>query len=235
MNRRSFLKYAGASVAAAIISLPALGKPSKVFKVPQIMLLQPLSPEVAERAAARAGMLMDVETRKLYDSIEFVPCNTKHFYTEWKDRTGGGFIGTHKWDSEIVKTAKNTSTEFLRYTTPSGNQLVETYCLYGLMVRGDKVVTPCVLSFTGAKIKIYKNFLSVVMRANTRPPLFAFRLRISTVIETNRVGTFYNYRIEPAKGHWTIMEDWSVEVTDSLIRPDHPLVGAARKLRDQIA
>ncbi len=238
MNRRSFLKWTGAAAAIAMNPLSALAGKTPV--IPHIQILQTFNPLITKVAGAKAGMLA-ISSKKLFNSIEFVPCHTQHLYFEWRNR--GKLVGTHAWDSKVVKAAKAASTQFPRCTTPSGNDLIETFYLYGLMVQGDKVVTPCVLAFSGAKIKAYKNLMKVVhltpsidgQLVKVKPPLLAYRLRISTVLEQNKSGRFYNYRIGPAKGDWEICWDsMSVDVTDTLLPPDHPLLRAAQEFRKQV-
>jgi len=241
MNRRSFLKWVGASAAAAVLPLPlpALAAPKKLsIRFPFLNIIQPLS--LAAGAGWKPGQLMNTKTKQVYDSIEFVPCYTEHVYTEW-GAGPGAYVGAHGFDSSVVLAArlKDVSEGSFRFKTPAGNVLVETYYLYGLQVKGDKVVTPCVLSFSGAKIKSYKNFLSAVMRSKGRPPMFAYKLRISTVPEHNRHGSFFNYQIRPAKGsfRWIPTDThygghW--DVGDTLLPPDHPLLKAAVKLRKQV-
>lgn len=233
MNRRSFLRWVGATTAAAVLPLPALAGEQKI---PYIFILQPFSPHLDGLQKAKAGMLMNTETDEVFNSIEFVPCYTKHLYVEWENRrTSNTFhsklVSVHEWDSDVVKAALGPS--WNRYT-PAGNRLAETYYLYGLQVKGDKVVTPCVLAFSGAKMKPYRDFLRTTLMAHGRPPLFAYRLRISTVPVQNRHGSFFNYRVEPTKGQWTLLDNWSVDVSDSLLRPDHPLLKAAVKFRKQV-
>lgn len=235
MNRRSFLKYCAAGIAAASVPLSLAAK-AKVVAVangiPYISLLQHLSPGYP---GIGAGMLMNTRTGKVFKSIEFVPCYTRHVFVEWKDRNKGGkLVAEHRWDSDIVKTAKAESKQFGYYVTPSGHDLVETFYLYGLMVDGDKVVTRCVLAFTGAKIKVYRNFLETVYWSDVRVPLFAHKLRISSVVEQARAGTFFNYCIEPARGEWTLLHTGRLDTSGSLNPPDHLFVKEGSKFAGEL-
>ena len=244
MNRRSFLKYTVGTVAAAVVPLPSLAdKAAKALTCPFINLLQSRSPQLTKVAGAKAGMLMNAMTKEVFNSIEFVPCFTQHVYVEWKNNP----VATHAWDSDIVKAAKVAGTPW-HLTTPTNNRLVETYYLYGLMVRGDKVVTPCVLSFSTAKIKAYKNLMQILhswtpsmngLLMKHTPPMFAYRLRISTILtifeSKKRKTSFYNYRINPAKGSWKFCWDSrSVDVTNTLLHPDSTVFRAAQEFNSQM-
>jgi len=209
------------------------------FTIPFLSIIQAMSPQVQETDAefiegAKAGMLMNTATSELFsgkDGVEFVPCFTEHKYVEWKNRQkdGGGFVAVHDCDSEIVREAKAASTQFGKYTVPVpegvDHDLVETFYLYGLLVKGDEVVTPCMISFSSTKIKAYKGALTPLRQMEGRPPLFAFRLRITTVAEKNAKGTFHNFKIVPANGN----------PVDSLIAPDDKIFQTAKAFKDQVA
>lgn len=249
MNRRIFLKYIGGAVAVASLPLSLAGAKAKTVavagKVPYIFLLQPLSPHIEGVKGARAGMLMlsDTKTDKVFNSIEFVPCHAQDVYHEWRNRQGttdSGFhassklVGVHKWNSDVIRAAKAKFPQVSPHITDSGNRLIETHNLFGLMVDGDEVVTRCMISFTGSRIKVYKSFLNMVYWSDTRFPMFAHKLRISSVRKPCRAGDFYNYQIEPASGSWIRTEWGSVDVADSLTHPDHPFIEAGSEFANQL-
>jgi hypothetical protein len=209
------------------------------FTIPFLAILQAMSPQVQETEAeyiegAKAGQLMNTATQDLYDGkegVEFVPCYTQHLYVEWRNRQtdGGGFIGIHLADSDVVKAAKQASTEFGKYTVPVqdgvDHDLVETFYIYGIIVEGDEILAPCMISFSSTKIKAYKSIMTPLRQVKGRPPLFAFKLRITTVAEKNTKGTFHNFKLAPANGN----------AVDSLIAPDHPFFAVAKEFKDQVA
>ena len=209
------------------------------FTIPFLAVLQSNSPQIAETEAeyiegAKAGMLMNTATQELFDGkdgVELVPCYTEHLFVEWRNRQtdGGGFIGIHTTDSDIVARAKAASTQFGKYTVPVeggvDHDLVETFYIYGMIVAGDDIVGPCMVSFSSTKIKAYKGIMTPLRQVKGRPPLFAFKLKIVTVAEKNTKGSYYNFKIVPAGG----------SAVDSLIAPDHPFVLAGKEFKDQVA
>ena len=212
---------------------------SEDFTIPFLAIIQAMSPQVQESEAeyiegAKAGMLLNTASQEIFDGkdgVEFVPCLTQHLYVEWKNRQtdGGGFIGIHTSDSDVVKDAKNRSTQFGKYTVPVeggvDHDLVETFYIYGLIVKGDEIVTPCMISFSSTKIKAYKGIMTPLRQVKGRPPLFAFKLKISTVSEKNAKGSFHNFKISPANG----------SAVESLMAPDHPFVVAGKEFKEQVA
>jgi hypothetical protein len=212
---------------------------SEDFTIPFLAIIQSGSPQVKENEAAyidgaKAGMLLNTASQEIFDGkegIEFVPCLTQHLYVEWRNRQtdGGGFIAVHEGDSDIVKDAKNRSTQFGKYTVPvdgaADHDLVETFYIYGLIVDGDELVTPCMISFSSTKIKAYKGIMTPLRQVKGRPPLFAFKLKITTVGEKNTKGSFHNFKIVPAGG----------SALESLMAPEHPFVLAGKEFKDQVS
>jgi len=209
------------------------------FTIPFLAIIQAMSPQVQETEAeyiegTKAGSLINTASQELFDGkagVEFVPCYTQHLFVEWKNRQtdGGGFVASHEADSDIVREAKARSTEFGKYSVPveagHPHDLVETFYVYGLVVNGEEIVTPCMISFSSTKIKAYKAMMTPMRQVKGRPPLFAFKLRINTVSEKNSKGTYHNFKISFANG----------SAVDSLLAPDSLFVLAGKEFKDQIA
>lgn len=198
------------------------GMTQEDFKVPFLNVLQTNSPQLDESSGkyiegAKAGMLHNSATDDVYsgkEGVVFVPCLTKHVYIEWRPRdAGGGFVGQHEFDSDLVAKAKAASTAFGKYTSPDGNQLVETFYIYAVVCDEQaNPVGPVVIQATSMKIKPYKGWASKVgayMQAvkdgngnvvrKIRPPIFAHLTRMTTVGQKNAKGSFYNIKLDPAR------------------------------------
>jgi hypothetical protein len=209
------------------------------FTIPFLAILQSGSPQCKEAEpeyieGAREGMLINTATQELYDGkagVELVPCYTEHLFVEWRNRQsdGGGFIGVHTADSDIVAKAKAASTQFGKYLVPVedgvDHDLVETFYIYALIVKGDELIGPCMVSFSSTKIKAYKGIMTPLRQVKGRPPLFAFRLLATTVAEKNAKGSFHNFKIVPAGG----------SAVDSLLAPEHDFVLAGKEFKTQVA
>lgn len=177
------------------------------YAIPFIQILQALSPQVAENAALRQGMLINTVTGEIFQGdvgIAFVPATTQHLFVEWKPREkGGGFVGIHQPGSEVVKKAQAESTQYGDYKTPDGNELIETFYVYGVAIDGDGNSIESVLAFTSMKIKKYKGWMTkaktiqIALADGRRlpAPLFAHRYRLKTVQEKNPKGSFYNWDV----------------------------------------
>lgn len=209
------------------------------FTIPFLAILQSGSPQIKKKGAeyiegAEEGMLYNTATGEIYDGeagVEIVPCITEHLYVEWRNRQNdsGGFIGVHPLESQVVADAKAASKQFGKYNVPVDDgvdhDLVETFYIYALLVKGEDVITPCMISFSSTKIKPYKAIMTPLRQVKGQPPLFAYVLRVTTVAEKNPKGDFHNFKIVPANG----------SAVDSLIAPDDPRFLAGKEFKATVA
>lgn len=205
------------------------------FQIPFLSLLQKGSPQVDEEdglEGAKPGMIIDTGTDELFDEVEFVPALTEHAFIEWIPRDiGGGFVARHERTSEVVVTAKAESTEFGKYSMPNGNDLVETFYVYGVIV-SEGVMRPVIIAFSSKKIGIYKKWNSknkscMIQNedgSKSEPPMFAHLTKITSAGEQNVHGKFFNFRLAPANG----------KVADSLLAPDDERLLKAKELMELV-
>lgn len=203
------------------------------FLMPMLYVLQPTSPICAKNDDARPGMLLNTSNEALYPAdkgkghkgITFVPCYPQHQFVEWKpDR--GGFVASHAPDSKLVQDMKAKG-EFGKMVLPNGNELVDTFYLYGLIVPEDEREEPemMVVPFSSTKIKPYKKLMTRLssIRVGGRPvPLFAHRVRMQTVFESRDAGDSYNFELS--------LDGASRE--EAAIDPTSPLFKAAAEFWD---
>ena len=199
--------------------------------IPFVYLLQTNSPELEEIDGAKAGMLLNTATKRLYEEAMFVPCHRQHVYTEWVPRDqGGGWVGMFEPDDDVVKRAKADAEEFGKYRTREGNDLVETFYVYGLLLDDEDGPQAVVLPFSSTKIKKYKTWMTVISNIKVEqpdgrritPPMFAHVFRIQTVQDENPKGKFKNYAISLRDG----------SAMQSRLAPDDPIYLEARAFRE---
>jgi hypothetical protein len=179
--------------------------------VPLITVLQTNSPQCEKGhdkqiPGAEPGMFFNVATEELYDGQDgllFVAATTQHDYVEYKSReNGGGFQGKHSITSPIVSAAKARSSDFGKYKTEEGNELVETFYIFAILTDEEQTpLTPVVIPFSSTKIKGYKAWNSRVLSTAVNKkvvPLMANLCRLRTWKDKNAKGSFYNIAMEPA-------------------------------------
>ncbi len=196
--------------------------------IPRLAILQPMSPQCQDDGieGAKAGMLCNTVTEDVMDEAYCVFGHKDYMYVEWVPRErGGGFVGTHAVDSEIVKRAKRASDTFGKYKTDDDNDLVETFNAYGVLTDKDaEIICPFAMSFKSTGIRPWKGWVTTVSMftlpgSKATPPLFAHRVKLTTTKQKNDKGTFYVPVFKPACD----------KILDSLLGPDHPTFLQAKK------
>ena len=204
--------------------------------IPFLGILQSLSPQVAEKTVkgAEPGLLINTVTNELFEEVIFVPAITQHLFVEWVPRdSGGGFVGIHEVNSPVVSKAKEqaklNNKGFNELVTPEGNELSETFYLFGIIVKDDEF-EPVVMAFTSAKIKVYKKWntpISTFMLktisggkpTKVKPPMYSHQVKVSTFLDTSsKKGNHHNFVLEPLNG----------EIRNSLLAPDSAEYQAAK-------
>ena len=185
------------------------GTKSTDLSVPFLQLLQANSPQVADDnpPGSRAGMLFNTVTSKVSGAENFLPVHTVEMFVEWVARDqGGGFVAAHEPSSDVVKEAlAGEARPQGKIILPSGNELIQTHYVYGLVLDADGTSSDgfAVIGFTSTKIKVYRDWKTAMYMLKGRPPIYAFRARISTVKQKNEHGTFFNFSVAPLGATWT--------------------------------
>lgn len=174
------------------------------YSIPFIAVLQALSPQVELLDSAKAGMIINTVTNDLVkgdEGVLFIPCITKHQFIEWVPRDkGGGFVAAHELDSPLVKSIKEGG-GFGKVVLDNGNELIETFYVFGVKLNADGSGEQAMIAFTSTKIKAYKQWLTkaraiqIALPTGRRitPPLFAHVYKLTTVKQKNNKGEFYNW------------------------------------------
>jgi hypothetical protein len=174
------------------------------YAIPFLHILQAISPQVQENEALRQGMIINTVTGEAFDGkkgFAFVPATTQHQFVEWKPReAGGGYVGSHDPGSDLVRQLVATQS-FGQLKTPDGNDLIETFYVYGIAVTGEGDECEAVIAFSSTKIRKYKGWqvkaktIQIALPDGRRipAPLFAHRYRLRTLSEKNNKGQFFNW------------------------------------------
>jgi hypothetical protein len=173
--------------------------------IPFLVILQPGSPEVqGEEATAKAGMIINKTTSEVIsgkEGVTFIPALTDHLLVEWIPRDkGGGLVGQHAIDSDLAKAVRQSQPMGTYQHPDNGNDLVETFYVYGVALSADGSPYPATLAFSSTHIKGYKDWMfrarSIVIafpdgRKLTQVPLFSHAYRIITERQEKNGNTLY--------------------------------------------
>ena len=206
------------------------------YAIPFIQILQALSPQLQDNDSLRQGMIINTVTGEVFDGktgVAFVPATTQHVYVEWRPRdAGGGFVGVHQPNSDLVRDCV-ANQEFGQFSTPDGNELVETFYVYGVVIDADGSASEAVLSFWSSKIKRYKGWMTkaktiqIALPDGRRipAPLFAHRYRLRTVSEKNNNGQFFN---------WDVIQYDGDNAVEARLLPSDPIFQMAVSVKEMI-
>lgn len=229
--------------------------------IPFLAILQSGSPQVKEDkgtyiAGAKAGQFMNTVTQELFEGktgVQIVPVHRKHHFIEWIPREqGGGIVGDFSpSDQKIVQLRKGvpfgkiTIEDGSMFDTSdaanqkdedtvdhTGNDLVETFTVYALIVKANGTYEPMAISFASTQIKHYKKWMTTARgiqipvdgRAPITPPLYSHLYRARTQFTEKNNYDWYAWQIGFENG---VAEKSRLEKTN-------PIFIAAKNFRAQV-
>lgn len=209
------------------------------FAIPFLGILHQMSPQVNKQDGAyiegsEAGQIFNTVTGELWngeEGIAVVPCHRSQHFIEWVPRDAGGGL-VNVWDptDPFVVDARDGQPRFGGIELKNGNDLVETFSMFCLVVKEDGTYDQVIMTFTSSRVKNYKQWMTraggIQVKQpdgrNIRPPLFAHRYRLTTRAQSND------------KGHW---HDWLITYDGggadaARLDPESELYMAARAFRN---
>lgn len=213
---------------------------SSDYALPFLHILQGLSKKVQEDPKSfHQGMIINTVTGELFEDdagIEFIPATTKHQFVEWKPLSaGGGFVAAYEVTDPLVREviATQTGEQTGALKMPNGNELIETYYVYGIHVQPDGSPIHAVIAFSSSKIKKYKQWMTKARTIQLAlpdgrriaAPLFSHKYRLKTVTEKNSKGSFAN---------WDVVQFSGADALSSRLSPKDQLFLDAVACRDAV-
>jgi hypothetical protein len=214
------------------------GTTANDLSIPFIGILQSNSPQIDGDnpvEGAKPGMLINTVTGELISGDTgqtFIPVHYDRAFVEWTPRDkGGGFVGLHDPNSELVKTmVEKHKGQKGKIILSNGNELIETEYCYCLLLEPDAktVAGFAVLSLTSTKLTPFRKFKTSLFMLKGKPPLFVNRATLKTAKQKNDKGTFYNANFVPAVG-----ADWKSSLIPN--NADHKeLIEEAKSFREMV-
>lgn len=179
------------------------------YSVPFLVILQKLSPQVNKHDAkfikgAEVGDLYNSATQKIVKSMRFIPVYYQRKIVEWIKRDdGGGFVGQHEPDSEIVK---NATVDGPRMET-NGHDLIDTRYWYGICLYDDNTMDRAIIAMSKTQLKKSRNWLTQARGMKLTDssgrefpaPLWSYSYSIESVHESNDQGDWEGFAIGDPK------------------------------------
>lgn len=178
---------------------------SEDVAIPYLAIVQSNSAEMDEKKFQdkniKAGMIINRTTGELFNSVVFVPAFTDHKYVEWISvDDGGGYVGEYEIDHPLVLKCKSEQ-PMGKYKLDGGNELIETFYVYGVLVVDEDTFMPAVIPMASTNIKAYRDWMfrakSVMLKLpngrRVNPPLFAHRYLMTTIHQKKDKLSWYKF------------------------------------------
>ena len=163
------------------------------FMVPMLDVLQSNSKELATNslAEARPGWLIVRALGMMFDGkigMPFVPVGRQRVFMRWRSRDAGGGIVAQLPEDDAMASAEKAKKPFGKIVLENGDELVETYYLFGELLLPDEQSLRLAVPFTSTKIVAYRGLMTKANGillgtpggAKIIPPLFSLRYRLTT-------------------------------------------------------
>lgn len=191
------------------------------FKIPMLRILDPKSPQCKPvqnggLPGAKGGAIINMGTNEIYDGergLMFVPCARDHNFVEFlkrnEDGSGGGFIGIHAPDADLVLELQAKHGKFGKLPVPdTEHELSESFYLTGIAfpIEVDGSIGPsfkAVIAFASTQIKKYQSFITRAMGIKYKvsgdkvitPPLWAHKWHLRTTYESKGANSWFGWTI----------------------------------------
>lgn len=234
------------------------GVDSESFALPFLQILQKMSPAVDPDSpafidGARAGMLLNTVTQRLYDGKEgvlLIPCAYKRSYIQWGARkAGGGFKAEHTVEEfeALVKAGTAIAVEHKHFAPlddgsinpEKSDYFADTRTHYFLLVDEETGATSrLVLSLASTQIKASKRLMTMLhekkIKAGERmitPPSFLNVVRATTVGMQKDGDTWSGIQFELVgladKFQFSEAKEFYKQFVDGDVAVDHSKAGGA--------
>ena len=181
--------------------------------IPRIGVLNALSEEIKTNSAkhikdAGAGDLVDSGLGEILakqgETFTFVPVARVREVIVWKPRTRGGGIVLREaldgtMDDWVAANGFKLSEEKYEYKNSEGNEAIETWQYYGLVINDDDVY-PAFLPMKKSNIKVAKKWNNMSGRIKLpngdRAPLFYSTWLIGSFLDSGNNNEWWNFTVE---------------------------------------
>jgi hypothetical protein len=199
------------------------GADKESFAIPFIQILQKMSPMVDEDnpkhvEGAKAGMLYNTVTQKLYDGkvgVRFVPCTFKRCFICWGGREGdAGFKGEFTPEQIEEMKEKGEIVEFenrLYKPSPDGGTVnpkkndyyADTRSHFILLIDDKGDTSNAILSLSSSQTKASRILMTALQGRRIErngvkrmPPMYANVVKLTTIGMANEKGTWSGARFD---------------------------------------
>ena len=195
MNLESLVEFAGAGLDTIT---------SDDMQTPRLKVLAAMSPEVDELDGAKAGMILNNVSKKLYsgqDGIKVVVCGYEKVWLEWTDRGKGASAPVNIFEPKDKPTNAVRGDDG-KFRLENGNYLEECANFYVLLLNGGAAPEPAILSMKATQLKAARSWAyslknEFIQNPKTKQLFLApswYRVyHLTTIKQQNDKGSWYGW------------------------------------------
>ena len=174
---------------------------------PRLKVLAQMSPELEEIDGAKAGMICNSVSKKIYsgqDGISVVVCGYDKVWLEWQDRGKGSSAPVNIF-SPVDKPTNAVRGDDGKFRLESGNYLEECANFYCLLLNGGVAPEPAIISMKATQLKAARSWAyslknEFIQNPKTKKLFLApsyYRIyRLSTEFTDNTKGAWWALKFE---------------------------------------
>ena len=183
---------------------------------PRLKVLAQMSPELEEIDGAKAGMICNSVSKKIYsgqDGISVVVCGYDKVWLEWQDRGKGSSAPVNIF-SPMDKPTNAVRGDDGKFRLESGNYLEECANFYCLLLNGGVAPEPAIISMKATQLKAARSWAyslknEFIQNPKTKKLFLApswYRIyTLTTTKQSNDKGSWYGWVVN--KGDFLNSED----------------------------
>ncbi len=203
-----------ASLMSDLLSGEGVDYDTSELQIPFVRVIQALSPQIKKNDAgfikgASQGDAFNTVTGDYWngeEGFEVVPCLQQTKYLEFipRDQGGGGFVGELSADDPNIARATRTGGKEI---LPNGNELVKSDQHYCMLIGSDGLYQPVIVDMKSTQLSVSRRWKTQIAMLKVKdaqgvlktPALFGTVWRLTTVEQSNDMGTWYNWSVEKVK------------------------------------
>ena len=176
------------------------------MQIPFIRIIQALSPQLQKDdplyiKGAEQGDIFNTVSQEVFkqdEGITLVPAFFEKKFLEFQLRSsGGGFVRELAADDkDITMTSRENTIELL----PNGNELVRTHQHLVIAQSTNGTIAPSGLDMKKSQLKVARRWNtlknSARLPSGALMPIYGTAWRVTTVLEANDQGKWFNYKID---------------------------------------
>jgi len=203
-----------ASLMSDLLSGEGVDYDTSELQIPFVRVIQALSPQIKKNDSAfikgaSQGDAFNTVTGDYWngeEGVEVVPCLQQTKYLEFipRDQGGGGFVGELSADDPNIARATRTGGKEI---LPNGNELVKSDQHYCMLIGSDGLYQPVIVDMKSTQLSVSRRWKTQIAMLKVKdaqgvlktPALFGTVWRLTTVEQSNDMGTWYNWSVEKVK------------------------------------